>query len=326
MLVTGANGFVGAAVVRALLGEGEAVRAFVRPGSDRRNLEGLAVELAEGDITAPDTLRTAMQGCRAVFHVAADYRLWVPSPRRMLETNVQGSLNVLEAAASEGLERMVYTSSGATLGTRAERQPADERTSVGLADMIGPYKRSKYLAEQAVAGRAAKLGFDVVTVNPSTPIGPGDIKPTPTGQIIIDAASGRIPAYVDTGLNLVHVDDVAAGHVLALRKGRRGERYILGGKDMSLREILALIARRTGRRAPSVRIPYWLVMPVAQASEMAAKLTNRAPRISVDSVRMAGKHMYFSSRKAAQELGYRWRDPEAAIADALRWFEERDYF
>ncbi|HEX5419603.1 MAG TPA: hopanoid-associated sugar epimerase [Gammaproteobacteria bacterium] len=325
MLVTGANGFVGAAVVRALLTEGESVRAFVRPGSDRRNLEGLAVELAEGDITAPDTLRAAVHGCRAVFHVAADYRLWVPSPMRMLETNVQGSLNVLEAAASEGLERMVYTSSVATLGTRADRRPADERTPVGLADMIGPYKRSKYLAEQALAGRASKLRFDVVTVNPSTPIGPGDIKPTPTGQIIVDAANGRIPAYVDTGLNLVHVDDVASGHVLALRRGRGGQRYILGGKDMSLREILALIARYTGRRAPVVRLPHWFVLPIAQVSEMLAKLTNQAPRISADGVRMAAKHMYFSSRKAEQELGYRWRDPDSAIGDALRWFEERGY-
>lgn len=325
VLVTGANGFVGAAVVRALLADGEAVRAFVRASSDRRNLEGLDVDVAEGDITVPDTLRQAVRGCRAVLHVAADYRLWVPDADRMLATNVQGSLNVLEAAAAAAVERLVYTSSVATLGLRADRGPADEETPVGLDDMIGPYKRSKYLAEQAVARRAAELGLHVVTVNPSTPVGPGDVKPTPTGRIIVDAAAGRIPAFVDTGLNLVHVDDVARGHLLALERGVPGQRYILGGEDMSLEQILELVARHYGRRPPRIRLPHWLVYPVAAGSEAVSKLTKREPRVSMDSVRMSSKHMYFSSRKAETELGYRWRDPAEAVTDAIDWFERHGY-
>ena len=325
MLVTGANGFVGAAVVRALLAGAESVRAFVRPGSDRRNLDGLGVALAEGDIRSPATLAAAMRGCRAVFHVAADYRLWVPDAERMLETNVRGSLNVLEAAAEAGLERMVYTSSVATLGLRSDRAPADETTPVGVGDMIGPYKRSKYLAEEAVSRRAAELGFDLVTVNPSTPVGPGDIKPTPTGRIIIDAASGRMPAFVDTGLNLVHVDDVARGHVLALSKGRAGERYILGGRDISLERILELVADRCGRPRPKIRLPHWSVYPVAFGSELVSKVTGREPRVSLDGLRMAAKHMYFSSAKAERELGYRWRDPAEAVTDAIAWFERNGY-
>ena len=325
VLVTGANGFVGAAVVRALLADGQAVRAFVRPASDRRNLERLDVEIAEGDITVPETLRSAVRGCRAVLHVAADYRLWVPDADRMLATNVQGSLNVLDAAADAGVERMVYTSSVATLGLRADRGPADEETPVGLEDMIGPYKRSKYMAEQAVAKRAEERGLDVVTVNPSTPVGPGDIKPTPTGRIIVDAAAGRIPAFVDTGLNLVHVDDVARGHLLALERGTAGRRYILGGVDMSLKQILELVARYRGRRPPKVRLPHWFVYPIAAGSEAVSKLTKREPRVSMDSVRMSSKHMYFSSRKAETELGYRWRDPAEAVTDAIDWFERHGY-
>lgn len=325
ILVTGANGFVGAAVVRALLADGARVRAFVRPTSDRRNLVDLGVETAVGDIRNPESLKAAMKECRAVLHVAADYRLWVPDAERMVETNVQGSLNVLEAAKAQRLERMVYTSSVATLGLRADRGPADERTPVALEDMIGPYKRSKYLAEQAVAQRAAESGFDVVTVNPSTPVGPGDIKPTPTGRIILDAAAGRIPAFVDTGLNLVHVDDVARGHLLALGRGVTGERYILGGEDMSLEKILELVAKHYGRRPPKIRLPHWSVYPIAVGSELVAKLTKREPRVSMDSVRMSSKHMYFSSHKAERELGYGWRDPAAAITDAIEWFEEHDY-
>ncbi|MFO7287526.1 MAG: NAD-dependent epimerase/dehydratase family protein [Gammaproteobacteria bacterium] len=325
MLVTGANGFVGAAVVRALLASGERVRAFVRASSDRRNLDGLDVEIAVGDIREPATLAAAMQGCRAVFHVAADYRLWVPNADAMLATNVQGSINVLDAAAAAGVARVVYTSSVATLGLRKDRGPADEETPVTLDDMIGTYKRSKYLAEQAVARRARELGLDVVTVNPSTPIGPGDIKPTPTGRIILDAALGRIPAFVDTGLNLVHVDDVARGHLLALEKGRRGERYILGGRDMSLERILAIVAERCGRPRPKVKLPHWLVYPIAAGSELAARITGREPRVTLDGVRMSTKHMYFSSAKAERELGYTWRDPAEAVADAIDWFARNGY-
>ncbi|HEU4618395.1 MAG TPA: hopanoid-associated sugar epimerase [Gammaproteobacteria bacterium] len=325
VLVTGANGFVGAAVVRALLAEGESVRALVRAASDRRNLEGLPVEQREGDITRPETLRPALAGCGVVFHVAADYRLWAPDSERMHAPNVQGSLNGLAAAAAAGAERLVYTSSVATLGIRPDRKPADEETPVALGDMIGPYKRSKFLAEEAVRRRAAELGFPVVTVNPSTPIGPGDIKPTPTGRVILDAAAGRMPAFVDTGLNLVHVDDVAAGHVAALKRGRPGERYILGGADMSLEAILRVVARCRGRRPPRLRLPRWSVYPAAFASEWLAARTGREPRVTLDGLRMSAKHMYFSSGKAERELGYRWRDPEQAIADAVDWFRRNGY-
>lgn len=325
VLVTGANGFVGAAIVRALLAGGERVRAFVRPGSDRRNLAALDAEIAEGDITQPETLISAARGCRAIVHAAADYRLWVPDSAAMLATNVQGSLNVLDAALAANVDRIVYTSSVATLGLNKDRSPADEETPVGLDDMIGAYKRSKFLAEQAVSRRAAERGLDVVIVNPSTPIGPGDIKPTPTGRIILDAALGRIPAFVDTGLNLVHVDDVARGHLLALEKGRTGERYILGGRDMSLQQILALVADRCGRPRPKIRLPHWFVYPVAVGSELVARITGREPRVSLDGVRMSAKHMYFSSAKAERELGYAWRDPAEAVHDAIDWFAENGY-
>ena len=319
-LVTGANGFVGAAVVRALLARGETVRALVREGSNTVNLDDLPVTIVRGDITDPEAMRRAADGCRTVLHVAADYRLWVPDERAMLRTNVEGSVNVLESAAAAGVERMVYTSSVAVLGINADRRPADESTPVSLEDMIGPYKRSKFLAEQAVRARAAEIGMPVVTVNPSTPIGPGESRPTPTGRIIVDAGSGRMPAYVDTGLNIVHVDDVATGHLLARDKGRPGERYILGGADMSLREILAMVATRCGRKPPSVRLPRALVYPIAALSEGVARFTRREPRVTLDGLRMSRKHMYFSSRKAEAELGYRWRAPEQAIADALDWF------
>jgi dihydroflavonol-4-reductase len=238
----------------------------------------------------------------------------------MFRTNVDGSVNVLDAAAAAGVERMVYTSSVAVLGINADRTPADETTPVTLADMIGPYKRSKFVAEQAVRERADELGFPVVTVNPSTPIGPGDFRPTPTGRIIVDAASGRMPAFVDTGLNIVHVDDVAEGHVLARDVGRPGERYILGGADMSLREILVMVATHSGRKPPFVRLPRAAVYPVALVSEWLARFTGVEPQVTRDGLRMAGKHMYFSSRKAETGLGYRSRPAEEAIVDALRWF------
>src|SRR5690606_24400876 len=209
-------------------------------------LAGLELEVVEGDITNADSLRAAMRGCEAVFHVAADYRLWVADPKPMYRANVEGSLNVLAAAARERVTRVVYTSSVAVLGINADRTPADEETPVSVADMIGHYKRSKFLAEQAVRARASELALDVVTVNPSTPIGPRDVKPTPTGRVILDAAAGRMPAYVDTGLNVAHVDDVARGHLLALRRGKAGERYILGGKDLTLAEILAIVGEHTG--------------------------------------------------------------------------------
>ena len=325
-LVTGANGFLGSAVVRALRADGRAVRALVRANSDRRNLEGLDVEIVTGDVTDRDSLAAATSGCAAVYHVAADYRLWVADPAPMYRTNVDGSLNVLEIAAAAGVERMVYTSSVAVLGINANRTPADEDTPVSVRDMIGHYKRSKFLAERAVRSRARELGFPVVTVNPSTPIGPGDIKPTPTGRILLDAAAGRMPAFVDTGLNLVHVDDVARGHLLACAAGASGERYILGGEDFSLQRVLELVAGHVGRKAANVRLPHWVVYPIALVAEGGAKITRREPRVTLDGVRMSTKHMYFSSRKAERDLGYRWRDPRSAIAAAVDWFKANDYF
>jgi len=325
-LVTGANGFLGAAVARALLADGRPVRALVRRGSDRRNLAALDVEIVEGDLNDRASLDAAVRGCAAVFHVAADYRLWVADPAPMYKTNVEGSVNVVEAAAAARVAGFVYTSSVAVLGINPDKTPADETTPVALEQMIGAYKRSKFLAEQAVARRAAELDFHVVIANPSTPIGPGDVRPTPTGRVILDAAAGRMPAYVDTGLNVVHVDDVARGHLLALRFGRRGERYILGGQDLSLREILQLVGKHTGRPASNVRLPHWAVYPIAAVGEAVASITKREPRVTLDGVRMARKHMYFSSAKAERELGYRWRPPELAIGDAIDWFESHGYF
>ncbi len=323
--VTGANGFVGSAVVRALLAQGRAVRALVRGGSDMRNLQGLDTQVAQADLTDAQSLVAALDGCAQVYHVAADYRLWVRDPGPMYRANVDGSLNVLEAAARHGLQRMVYTSSVAVLGLNSDGTPADEDTPVHVDRMIGHYKRSKFLAEQAVRRRAAETGFPVVTVNPSTPIGPGDVKPTPTGRIILDAACGRMPAYVDTGLNLVHVDDVAVGHLLAMERGVPGERYILGGRDFSLRDILGVVAGLVGRRPPVIRLPRWPIYPIALVAEALAAFTGREPQVTRDGLRMAARLMYFSCRKAEQQLGYRWRPPEEAIAEAIAWFRDNGY-
>ena len=318
-LVTGASGFVGAAVVRALLAAGHQVRVLLRPQSSRRNLAGLAVEPAIGELADVGALEAALAGCEALFHVAADYRLWAPDPQALYRSNVDGTRNIVQAAQRSGVRRVVYTSSVATIGLRADGKPSDE-TDVALLDaMIGHYKRSKFLAE-AWALQAARAGAPIVIVNPSTPIGPGDVKPTPTGRLVLDAATGRMPAYVDTGLNIVHVDDVAAGHLLAYEHGRVGERYILGGTDLSLQRILAMIALASGRRAPRLRLPLGLLLPLAYAAEALARLTGRDTRITVDGIRMARHHMYFSSAKAVRELGYRWRPAQQAIEDAVRWF------
>src|SRR6185437_15203931 len=323
-LVTGATGFVGAAVARALLAEGWEVRALVRAGSDRRNVAALGVEQVVGDLTDAASLEHALAGCEAAFHVAADYRLWAPQPEELYRTNVEGTTHLFDAAQRAGVGRIVYTSSVATVGLPAEGGPGAEDTPVGLADMIGHYKRSKFLAEER-AREAAARGVPVVIVNPSTPIGPGDVKPTPTGQIVLDAARGRTPAYVDTGLNIVHVDDVAAGHLLAYHRGRIGERYILGGDDMTLRQILTLIAQLAGRSPPRIRLPHGVVLPVAYVSELYARLTGRPTRVTVEGVRRARKRMFFSSAKAVHELGYRWRPPSEAFSDALRWFRDNGY-
>jgi dihydroflavonol-4-reductase len=321
-LVTGATGFVGAAIAKALIAAGWEVRVLARAGSDRSNLRPLAAEVAQGDLNDVGSLELALEGCTALFHAAADYRLGARDPKPLYLTNVEGTRNILSAARTAGVERTVYTSSVATVGIPAGGAPGDERTPVALSNMIGHYKRSKYLAEE-VARDAARMGMSVVIVNPSTPVGPGDIKPTPTGQLVLDAASGRMPAYVDTGLNIVHVDDVAAGHLLAFERGRAGERYILGGEDMTLQTILAQIARLAGRRPPRIRLPYAAVLPVAYVAEAFAKVSGRSGRVTLEGVRMSRKRMFFSSAKAANELGYRWRPPLEAFEDALRWFRER---
>lgn len=321
-LVTGATGFVGAAVARALIDAGWQVRVLVRNSSNRDNLRHLAVEPVAGDLGEVTQLTRALEGCAGLFHVAADYRLGAGDPRPLYRTNVEGTRNILNAARAAGVPRVVYTSSVATVGIPADGSPGVEATPVDIGNMIGHYKRSKFLAEE-VAREAARAGLSVVIVNPSTPVGPGDIKPTPTGQLVLDAASGRMPAYVDTGLNIVHVDDVAAGHLLAFERGRAGERYILGGEDMTLQAILAQIAHLAGRKPPRIRLPYAVVLPIAYVAEAVAKVTGRSGRVTLEGVRMSRKRMFFSSSKAVNELGYHWRAPVAAFEDALRWFGER---
>jgi len=321
-LVTGATGFVGAAVARALIREGWEVRALARKGSDRRNVQDLPLQVVEGDLADRGSLDRAVAGCEALFHVAADYRLGAFDPHQLYQTNVEGTRNILEASRQAGVRRVVYTSSVATVGIPRDGSPGNEDTPVGVADMIGHYKRSKFLAEQVVR-EAALGGPPVVIVNPSTPIGPGDVKPTPTGQLVLDAAAGRMPAYVDTGLNIVHVDDVAAGHLLAFHRGQPGERYILGGQDLTLRQILIEIAGLVGRKPPAIRLPTGVVLPIAYVAEAFARITGRPGRITVEGVRMSRKHMFFSSDKAKRELGYEWRPPTEALRDAIAWLREQ---
>lgn len=320
VLVTGATGFVGRAVAAALVARGTRLRLLVRRGSNRRNLAALgATELVEGDLRDASLLARATAGCEQIYHVAADYRLWVPDPESMLETNIGGTRALMRAARVQGVQRVVYTSSVAALGLTPDGSPADESTPLDPATLIGTYKRSKYLAEQVVCEEGAH-GLPVVIVNPSSPVGPGDIKPTPTGRIILDAARGRMPAYVDTGLNVVHVDDVAAGHLAAGERGRIGERYILGGENLSLGALLGLIAEAAGREPPRVRLPIGPLYPLALAAEGFARLSGRAPALTRDTLAMARKKMFYSSAKAEAELGYRARPVKQAIADALAWF------
>ena len=321
-LVTGASGFVGAAVARALVAQGWEVRALVRPASDRTNVQNLPVAIAVGDLSAAPSLARALTDCEALFHVAADYRLGAPDPSQLYRTNVEGTRNLLSAAVQAGVKKIVYTSSVATMGIPADGTPGDERTRVSLEAMIGHYKRSKFLAEQVVL-EAAAAGAPAVVVNPSTPVGPGDVKPTPTGQLVLDVVVGRMLVYVDMGFNIVHVDDVAAGHLMAFHRGRIGERYILGGEDMTLQQILGYIARLVGRKPPRVRLPYAAVLPIAYIAEGISRVTGRSGRITLEGVRMSRKHMFFSSAKAVRELGYQWRPPSQAFDDAVSWFRGR---
>jgi dihydroflavonol-4-reductase len=323
ILVTGGSGFVGSAIISA--DAGHEVRALVRASSSRANLEGLPIEIVVGDLLDLDSVVRAARGCGAVFHVAADYRLWIPNPAEIYHVNVTGTANVMHAAAAAGCSRVVYTSSGATLGTSSDGAPADEQTPVSITDMIGDYKRSKFLAEAEVRRLIAQERVPAVIVNPSAPVGPRDIKPTPTGRMIVEAAAGRMPAYVETGLNVVHVEDVAEGHLRAFERGKIGERYILGGTNMTLREILAEIAAIAGRPAPRIKLPHAVVMPIAHVAEALARLSGSEPVATVDSVRMAKKRMYFSSDKARRELGYEPRPARVALADAVAWFEAHGY-
>lgn len=319
-LVTGATGFIGSAVVRSLLKAGHEVRALTRAESNSRNLDSLRLEIAIGDMLDAPSLHRALQGCDSLFHVAADYRLWVPDPVSMYRVNVEGTKTLMLMALAAGIQRIVYTSTVATLRPSLDGTPVDESARARPDEVIGHYKRSKLLAEEGVLHLVREFSLPAVIVDPTAPVGPGDVKPTPTGRIIADAVRGRMPAYVDTGLNIVHVDDVARGHVLACEKGGIGERYILGGEDMTLREILAEIAAEVGRRPPAVRLPHGLVLPVAYLSEAWARLSGGEPRVALDGVRMARMHMFFSSEKAKRELGYAHRPAKEALRDSARWF------
>lgn len=324
ILVTGATGFVGSVVARQLVARGDSVRVLARPGSDRRNLAGLDARVVEGDLRDRGSLELALRGVEGLFHVAADYRLWARDPRELYQSNVEGTRQLLEAALAAGVGRIVYTSSVATLGLTGTEEPANEDTPSSLEDMIGHYKRSKFLAEAVVHRLVAERGLPAVIVNPSTPIGPFDIKPTPTGRMIRDAVARRIPAYVDTGLNIAHVEEVARGHLLAFDVGLVGRRYILGGQDMSLKQILGTIAEICGFPAPRIQLPRPLIYPVAVISEAWAWLTHGAePQVTVDGLRMSRKRMFFSSKRAVAELGYSLRPGAEAIAAAVEWFQQR---
>lgn len=325
-LVTGGTGFVGANVARELVAAGASVRVLARPGGDRRALTGLRVEVVEGDLLDPASVRRAVAGVSVVYHVAADYRLWTPEPAALYRTNVEGTRIVLEAAAEAGVTRVVHTSSVGALGLPADGQPGTEETPVTLADMVGHYKRSKFLAE-GVALDFARRGQPVVVVNPSAPIGPWDVRPTPTGQMIVDFMRGRMVATIDTGLNIVHVRDVARGHLLAAERGKPGERYILGHAqgNLPLDEIFRLLAGITGRRPPRFRVPYALAWLGAACCEGASRVTGRPPAVPLTAVRMGRKRMYFSPARAVRELELPQTDIRQALADAVAWFDAHGY-
>lgn len=319
-LVTGATGFVGSAVARALIGRGHKLRLLARASSDRALIEGLG-EAVTGDLRDPASLVEAVQGCRYVVHVAADYRLWVPDPAPMMAANVAGTTALLRAARDAGVERVVYCSSVAALGLIGDGTPGTEATPVHPKAIVGVYKQSKYLAEQAVRALARDEGVPVVIVNPTAPVGPRDIKPTPTGKMVLDTAAGRMPAYLDTGLNVVHVDDVAMGHVLALERGVVGEAYILGGEDVGMADLLAMIDGVMGRPvARRVRLPNAALYPLALGMEAAARTFGIEPLVTREMLAMAKKRMYFSSAKAEGALGYTARPAREAFADAIGWF------
>lgn len=324
--VTGATGFLGSHVARVLSDQGAELRLLVRPTSNLKNLQGLKADTATGDLRDAVSLEKAMAGCDTVFHVAADYRLWVRDPAEMYRSNVGGTRAILEAARKTGVRRVVYTSSVGTIGFTSDGKPADEESPVALADMIGHYKRSKFMAEQIALEAGRGGGMQVVTVNPTTPVGEQDVKPTPTGRIVLDFLKRKFPAYVETGLNLVDVRECARGHVMALEKGGSGERYILGGEDLTLKQILDKLSKLTGLPSPKVKLPYIFAFAAGVVDEaITAGLLHREPRATVDTVRMGKKKMFASSAKAERELGWKLVPAEDALRRAVEWFRANGY-
>ncbi len=325
VFLTGATGFLGSHVARVLAENGAQLRLLVRLSSDLRNIADLNAERVVGDLREPASFEKALDGSDALFHVAADYRLWVRDPDQMHRSNVEGTRGLLEAARKYGVRRVVYTSSVATMGFTSNGSLADEDSPVSLDDMIGPYKRSKFMAEQ-VAFEAAREGVDVVVVNPTTPVGERDIKPTPTGRIVVDFLKRKFPAYVDTGLNLVDAMECARGHVQALEKGKRGERYILGGENLTLKEILDRLAAITGLKSPTVKLPYVFALATGAIDEtITGRILGREPRATIDAVRMGRKMMFVSSAKAERELGWRIVPVDGALRRAVEWFRSNGY-
>src|ERR1700686_4186437 len=323
--ITGATGFVGSHVARVLAEQGADLRLLVRSSADPRNIQKLNADRVVGDLRDPASIEKAMAGCDVVFHVAADYRLWVREPEQMYRANVEGTRAILAAARKNGVRRVVYTSSVATMGFTSNGRPADEDSPVSLGNMIGHYKRSKFMAEE-VALEAGRSGMDVVVVNPTTPVGERDIKPTPTGRIVVDFLKKKFPAYVDTGLNLVDVADCARGHLLALEKGRSGERYILGGENLTLKQILDKLAVITGLPSPTIKVPYFVALAAGVIDEtVTGRILGREPRATIDSVRMGRKKMFVSSAKGERELGWKPSPVDGALRRAVDWFKSNDY-
>ena len=325
-LITGATGFVGSAVLRELLKKKHKIKALVRQSSVLDNLKNLDVEIVYGDLKDKDSLKRCLKECKHLFHVAADYRLWVPKAKEIYENNVNGTENLMKEALNLGIEKIVYTSSVAVLGKPIEGDIADENTPVNIDQMIGHYKKSKYLAEEKVKELYKTKKLPVVIVNPAAPVGPRDIKPTPTGKMILDAARRKIPAYLDTGLNIVHVDDVAKGHIQAFNKGKLGERYILGGENLTFKEILEMISNLCGHNPPKIQLPKKPLYPIGYIFEIFARLFNlKNPMLTVDMIRMAEKKMFFSSEKAKKELNYKYKPATIALKDAIQWFIDNGY-
>jgi dihydroflavonol-4-reductase len=324
VFVTGATGFIGASLVRELLKDSCEVRALARPNSDRRNLDGLDLEVCEGDLRDRESIRRGLKGCEVLYHAAADYRLWTRNPKSMYEINVEGTRNILEAALEAGVGRVVYTSSVGTLGNPGDGVPGNEETPVSFSHMVGHYKKSKFLAEREAEGFLDK-GLPLVIVNPSTPVGRLDIKPTPTGKIIVDFLNGKMPAYLDTGLNIIDVEDCARGHLLAAEKGRIGEKYILGNENLTLQGIFAKLGRITDLEPPRVKLPYTPILMAAYVNEAISALTGKEPIIPLAGVQMAGKFMFFDSGKAVRELGLPQHPVDDALRKAVEWFQANGY-